>query len=420
MFANIKKVYNEFPGRFWGVTGVSFIDSVGGTLLFPFFALYITQKFNVGMTEAGLVLGTFSISSFVGGIIGGALTDRIGRKKLILFGLVASAITTISLGLIDEFYLLFPLAAIIGIFADVAGPAHQAMIADILPERQRQEGFGIMRVVRNLAWIIGPSIGGFVANIDFLWLFIIDALVSCLVALLFFVFIPETKPRSHEDEKPETVLQTFGGYAKVLRDMPFVGFIVATVLMGLVYIQMYNSLSVFLRDVHGISPQGYGFLLTTSAIIVILFQFWTTWVIKARPPFVMMALGSIFYLIGFGMYGFVSAYYLFVVAMIVVTIGEMLVAPTSSALAANFAPEAMRGRYMAVFSLVWVVPAAVGPTAAGYILDNFANPNILWFIGGGLCAVAALAFYMLHLRLGSGARFATAAQEAPAGSPASS
>src|SRR3990172_4230534 len=136
VFANIRKIYSEFPSRFWGVTGVSFIDSVGATLLFPFFALYITQKFNVGMTEAGLVLGTFSISSFVGGIIGGALTDRIGRKKLILFGLVASAITTISLGLIDEFYLLFPLAAIIGIFADVAGPAHQAMIADILPERQ--------------------------------------------------------------------------------------------------------------------------------------------------------------------------------------------------------------------------------------------------------------------------------------------
>ena len=417
MLANIRKVYNEFPGRFWAVTGVSFIDSVGATLLFPFFALYITQKFQVGMTQAGLVLGAFSIANFVGGMIGGGLTDRIGRKKLILFGLVASAITTLSLGLINEFYLLFPMAAVIGIFANVAGPAHQAMIADILPEKQRQEGFGIMRVVGNMAWIIGPSIGGFVANIDFLWLFVIDALVSCLVAVLFFLFIPETKPALKEDEKPETMLQTFGGYAKVLRDMPFVAFIVAAVLMSLVYIQMYNSLSVFLRDVHGISPQGYGLLLTTSAVIVILFQFWTTRVIKTRPPFLMMAVGSLFYIFGFGMFGFVSAYFLFVIAMVIVTIGEMVVVPTSSTLAANFAPEAMRGRYMAVFSLVWVLPAAVGPAAAGYILDNFANPNILWFIGGGLCAIAALAFYALHLRLSKGARFNPAVQEVIASTP---
>ncbi|MEX2142971.1 MAG: MFS transporter [Anaerolineales bacterium] len=419
LFSSVKKVYNEFPRRFWGVTGVSFIDSVGATLLFPFFALYITQKFSVGMTEAGLVLGTFSVASFIGGLIGGALTDRLGRKKLILFGLVASAITTLALGFVNEFTVLFPLAAIIGIFADVAAPAHQAMIADILPEQQRQEGFGIMRVVRNLAWIIGPSIGGFIANVDFLWLFIIDAIVSCVAALLFFMFIPETKPALHEGEKPETMRQTFGGYVRVLRDTPFVWFIVAMVLMTLVYSQMYNSLSVFLRDVHKLLPQGYGFLLTVSAILVILFQFWTSRKIKTRPPFALMALGSLFYVIGFGMFAFVSAYMLFMAAIAIVTIGEMITMPTSSALAANFAPEAMRGRYMAVFGLVWVVPFAVGPTAAGIILDNY-DPNLLWLIGGAICAVAALAFYALHLRLGKHARFAPAAQDTQASPTAAS
>ena len=419
VFANVRKIYNEFPSRFWGVTGVSFIDSVGATLLFPFFALYITQKFGVGMTEAGLVLGTFSISSFVGGIIGGALTDRLGRKKLILFGLVASAITTLALGLVNEFAILFPLAMVIGIFSDVAAPAHQAMIADILPEHQRQEGFGIMRVVRNMAWIIGPSVGGFIANIDFLWLFIIDAIVSCLVALLFFWFIPETKPVPKEGEKAETFAQTFGGYVKVLRDTPFGWFIIAMILMGLVYGQMYNSLSVFLRDVHDILPQGYGFLLTVSAVVVILFQFGTSRAIKSRPPFAMMALGTLFYVIGFGMFAFVSAYILFVLAIVIVTIGEMITMPTSAALAANFAPEAMRGRYMAVFGLVWVVPFAIGPTAAGIILDHY-DPNLLWLIGGGLCATAAGAFYLLHLRLGKHARFAPAPTEAEASPSAAS
>jgi MFS family permease len=412
---NLKKIYLEFPRRFWMVVGVMFIDRIGGTMLFPFFALYITSKFNVGMTEAGIVLGVFSISSLVGSLIGGALTDRFGRKRLILFGLVASAVSTLTLGSVTEFGLLFPLAIAIGILSDVAGPAHQAMIADILPADKRQEGFGILRVVGNMSWIIGPTIAGFVAAIDktFFSLFVMDAIISCFVAYLFYRLIPETKPQPKEGAKPESMGQTFRGYGQVLRDFAFMAFIAASIIMTTVYIQMYNSLSVFLRDQHGITPQGYGFLLTSSAITVILFQFWTTRVIKAKPPFLMMALGSLIYMVGFGMFGFVAAYALFVLAIVIVTIGEMIVMPVSQALAANFAPEEKRGRYMAVYGLLWQLPATIGPTAAGIILDNY-DPNLLWYIGGVLCAVAALAFYTLHLRLGAKERFAPAPVEVPA------
>ena len=161
---NLKKIAKEFPRKFWLVVGVSFIDRVGGTMLWPFFSLYITQKFEVGMTEAGLVLGLFSIAGLVGQMIGGALTDKFGRRKLIIFGLVFSALSTLTLGFINSFSALIPLAVVIGLLSDVAGPAHNAMIGDILPEHQRQEGFGIMRVVGNLAWIIGPSVGGFIAG----------------------------------------------------------------------------------------------------------------------------------------------------------------------------------------------------------------------------------------------------------------
>src|SRR5690606_33505360 len=133
--------------------------------------------------------------------------------------------------------------------------------------------------------------------------------------------------------------------------------LVAGILMGLVYQQMYNSLSVYLRDVHGVDPQGYGFLLTTSAIVVILFQFTVTRIIKRRPPFIMMALGTVFYMVGFGMFGFVAAYALFALAIVVITIGEMIIMPTSQALAAGFAPAEMRGRYMAVYSLIWMIPS---------------------------------------------------------------
>ena len=407
MFARLNKMYHEFPSLFWTVVGVSFIDRIGGTLLFPFFALYITQKFEVGMTQAGILLGMSSLFGLIGSTVGGALTDKFGRKQLILFGLVFSAISTLTFGLVTEISILYPLMAVVGLLSNVAHPAHDAMIADVLPEKQRQEGFGILRVVGNLAWIIGPTIGGFLANIDFFYLFLVDAVISCIVAVIVFRAIPETKPEPHAHEQSETFLQSLLGYRVALRDLAFMAFIVASMLMLLVYQQMYGTLSVFLRDNFDINPSGYGFLMTTSAITVVLFQFWVSRLIKHRPPFLMMAVGTAFYVVGFTLFGIVTTYILFALNIVIITIGEMIVMPMSQAIAANFAPEAMRGRYMAVFGLTWALPSTIGPGAAGYILDNY-NPNLLWYIGGVLCGLAVFAYYALHLRLGAKPEFAPA------------
>jgi MFS family permease len=417
MFQRLNQIYHEFPARFWIVVLASFIDGIGGTLLFPFFALYITQRFGVGMTQAGILLGVFSLFGLIGSVVGGALTDKFGRRKLILFGLVFSALSMLALGLANTLAALYPLAVVIGTLSNIAGPAHNAMVADILPEEKRQEGFGVLRVAGNLAWIIGPTIGGFVANKSFFALFVIDAIISCIVAVIVYRLIPETKPEPHAQAGHESILKTFAGYGLVARDFAFMAFLVASIVMLAVYQQMYNSLSVYLRDNHAISTQGYGFLLTASAIMVVFFQFWVSRVIKRRAPFLMMALGTLFYMIGFSMFGLVSAYYLFVGAIVIVTMGEMIVVPTSQALAANFAPEEMRGRYMAAFGLSWALPSTLAPAAAGYILDNF-NPNLLWYLGGILCAVSAFSYYLLHLRLGLQKRFVPTVEEAAQPVPA--
>ena len=365
MLTRLKSIYHEYTPKFWLVVGVSFIDRIGGTMLFPFFSLYITWKFDVGMTQAGIVLGIFSAFGLIGNFIGGALTDKFGRRNLIIIGLIFSALSTLALGLVNELAALYSLAVIVGLLSNIAGPAHQAMIADILPEEQRTEGFGVLRVVANLSWIIGPSIGGFVANRSYFALFVTDAVISSVVAILFYFLISETKPEASEETGSESMLQTFRGYFIVLRNMAYMAFITAAILMGLVYQQMYNSLSVYLRDNHSIAPQGYGFLMSTSAITVILLQFWTTRKIKLRAPFTMMALGAFFYAIGFTMFGldplkaldtsFVlysweislsGTFIWFMSAVVIITIGEMIIMPVSQALAANFAPEDMRGRYI--------------------------------------------------------------------------
>lgn len=401
----LKEIYHEFPQQFWIVVAVSFIDRVGGTLLFPFFALYITQKFNVGMTTAGIVLGLFSVFGLLGGFIGGALTDRFGRRNIILFGLVFSAVSTLAFGSVNTLEGLYPLAVLIGTLSNISGPAHSAMIADILPESKRQEGFGILRVVGNLAWLIGPTIGGYFASRSFFTLFVTDAIISSVVAVLFFIFLKESQSKQvHEHEATESFFKTILGYTDVLKDKAFSAFILASIIMGFVYLQMYNSLSVYLRDVHQIGPQGYGLLMSTSAITVILFQFSTSRLIKGKPPFLLLVFGSLFYALGFALFGFVSLLWMFAINIIIITIGEMINMPTMQVLTTEFAPEVLRGRYMAVFDLTWAIPAAIGPGLAGVILDNY-DPNLLWYAGGILCVISAMAFMVLHIKLGKLERF---------------
>ena len=93
-----KSIYQEYPKQFWVIVGSNFIDRIGGALIFPFFALYITRKFNVGMTEVGLLFALFSVTDMLGNMVGGAMTDYLGRKTMIILGLVVSALTSLGMG----------------------------------------------------------------------------------------------------------------------------------------------------------------------------------------------------------------------------------------------------------------------------------------------------------------------------------
>jgi len=391
----MKDVYHEYPRVFWLLIMITFIDRLGGALIFPFFALYLTSKFGIGMTEVGVLFAAFSLSSFAGSAIGGALTDRLGRKGIIIFGLVASSMSTLAMGLVGTYQAFFVLALFIGILTDVAGPAHQAMIADILPEEKRADGYGILRIAFNLSVTIGPAIGGLLAARSYLSLFITDAVISLLTAALIAMFIPETKPAAHPDEPQLTVASSFAGYGKVLRDTAFMLFLGAVLLQVFTYMNMNTTLGVFLRNEHGTSEWYYGMLLSLNAAMVVVMQFPITRRIKDYPPMLMMAFGTLLYAIGFAMYGFASIYLMFVVAMVIITIGEMIVSPVAQALVASFAPDDMRGRYMAVSGFSWGIPFAVGPYLSGLIIDG-PNPNYLWYIAGFIGLLSTLGFLSLH------------------------
>jgi MFS family permease len=399
MFNRFRKTYNMFSKDFWLLMTASFIDMLGRSLVFPFFSLFLTRKFDVGMTEVGAMFLVWALTSgLIGNIVGGALADKFGRKTNIIFGLVASALSALMMIVIDDLKLFYIVIGVIGIFEDIAGPARQAMVADLVPEDLRTDAYGMLRIVFNLAAAIGPAIGGFMATRSFAILFIADVIISVGVALFVFFLLPETKPELAVDEQDtQTVLRTFKGYGVVLKDKVYMTFILFSALSTLMYFNMNSSMSVYLVNHRGISPAQFGYILTLNAGMVVVLQLLFTRMTAKLRPMVAIMIGNILYVVGFTMYGIFNTYLMFVVAMIIITIGEMIYAPKEQMVFANIAPDHMRGRYMAIGNFSWILPISIGPLGAGLIMDHL-DPRFVWFAAGISGLLSVIGFLFLHLR----------------------
>lgn len=402
MFTRFTKIYRKFSKNFWLFMLASFIDMIGGSLIFPFFSLYMTQKFNVGMTEVGTMFLVWALTSgVIGNTVGGALADKFGRKTNIIFGLVASAVSALLMVVIKDLVLFYVAIAIVGIFQDISGPARQAMIADLVPEELRDDAYGMFRIVFNLSVTIGPAIGGYMATRSFVSLFYADVLISLIAAAFVFFLLPETKPviAFSEHHREESLKDTFKGYGQILKDKLFIGFMLVSMLSVLMYFNMNSSLSVFLVNHRGVTPEQFGYILSLNAGMVVLMQLFFTRITAKWKPMLAIALGNLLYVIGFTMYGFVNTYFMFLLAMVIITIGEMIYAPKEQTLVANFAPEHMRGRYMAIRGFSWIIPTAIGPLGAGLIMDNL-DPRVLWYVAGFIGMLSTLGFIWLHFKAG--------------------
>jgi MFS family permease len=221
---------------------------------------------------------------------------------------------------------------------------------------------------------------------------------STIAAVIVLRAVPESRPAAVSGEHATGgIVASFKGYGTVMRDLAFLAFIIPSVLSGIAYQQSYSPLTVYLQDVHALSAKTIGTLFSLDALFVVLLQFpfirWT----ERRAPFLMMALGMAVTGIGLTLYGAVSGYPLFVVARLSIATGEMIWMPTGQALATRFAPEHMRGRYMAYFGLTFGIATAVSPMLGGLIMDHF-DARWLWYVSGVISAVSVLGFAALHRR----------------------
>jgi len=396
--ARIQNIVQEYPTPFWVLMTGTFIDRLGTNLIMPFLAIYVVQRFDAKITQVGLIFTFFALSSGIGNLLAGALADRFGRRFTLILSLVCAATARIALGLAPNFTMLYLAAAFAGLFGAIGWPAQLAMTADLLGPQKRANGFGIQRVVINSTFALGPLVGGFFGpKIGYLPLFILDALTSYFVALFVFSKLPETRPNREMGAASETLAQTLTGYRRAFQDGTFLAFILISILTWTAFVQMSTTLSVYIIEFQHMSESFFGSLVMLNALMVVLLQFPITRWSSQQPLLLVMMGGAALYLLGFGSYGLSPSASLFVFAMILITLGEMLVIPTGQALTALLAPLDMRARYVAMERFTLIIAQSLGPLAAGAIMDRF-DPRWVWYGCSLMCAISILGYYALYLR----------------------
>jgi MFS family permease len=382
----------DFPRQFWILFGGTLVNSIGSGMVFPFLTLYLHQRLNISMTYVGVLLLIWSSSSLVGQIVGGALTDQFGRKKLMVFSLGANALVLIGFGLADSFLFGAIVAGLGGFVGALFQPARDAMIADLVQADKRPQAYGLIRVVANLGIAIGPAIGGFLAAQSYLITFLANATTAFLFCLITLFFMRETKPKNvsirRADESPA------GNFLTLLRDTRFMVFCGAISLCTILAGQMMAVLPVYMKDQFGLGETFYGWVMTTNAGMVVLLQLPITRLTQRIPRLWLTATGAMLYALGVFSVGFSSAFPHFVAAMIVYTFGEMLLVPTSTAVTADLAPADMRGRYMGMLGLTWSIGFGIGPIVGGLIGDQL-GANAIWSITATTGLFAAIIFLTL-------------------------
>lgn len=368
-------------------------------MVFPLFTLYFTQKFGISVAQAGLLIVLFTVGGLIGGPLGGWLADRFGRKGVMMFSLAAEAVFSMGMALAPSLPLLILAIIGFGLTVPMFWPASSAAIADLVKPERRAGAYGLIRVAANLGVAFGPLVAGALLALQqqpdgtapadaYLPLFVIDALTSLIFAFIIWRRLRETKPQVAL--QPAAAQAAGGaGYGRVFRDSPFMIFVVLSGLVGVVYSQMNTTFGVYLTRTYGYPASAYTAMLSTNAALVVLFQFPLARWVDQQDRSRMLALGAALYAIGFGLIGFAPTLFWFWVAVVILTIGEMVIVPAAQTVTADLAPIDMRGRYQAVFGLTNNFFYGLGPVIGGYLFDT-GRSQLIWL--GSLVLGLAVAF----------------------------
>jgi MFS family permease len=369
---------------------------MGRNIAFPYLAMFLTGKTQNGGLEfdpslVGLMLMIGGLSSTFALPVTGSMCDRFGRKRMMMASLIPQTLLTFGFAYAHQYTEFLLLYAAMGIVMALFDPAYGAMIADLVQPERREQVYGLNYMIGNVGFMAGPLVGGIIASISgYSVLYLYAAIFASAALGGFALLIRESKP-----EKVAKV--SLSDFASIFKNRIFIVFCFVGALTNVVYSQLYSLLSVYTGHV-GFQPYVFGILSSIAGGLVVTLQIPLRFGTMRIGPTKSFIIAQTLFAAGFAYFMVAANFSQFLVAIIVLTLGEIIFFPATSAFAANLAPPDMRGRYMALMGLFFGIGGSTGSLATFSIYGALASKNLIWGILG-IFGFAILPGYLLLLRM---------------------
>jgi MFS transporter, DHA1 family, multidrug resistance protein len=355
-------------------------------IIIPIIPAYL-KEIGQGGTAAGLIIAIFAFAQFLVSPIGGKWTDKYGRRPLINIGLLTLAISMFIFYFADSIILLYISRAIGGIGCAFLIPAIYAYVADITTMDQRAKGNSFISAAMSLGIVIGPGIGGFLADFGLK----VPLLVSAIVGLLAFVVSFFTLKES-QLEKPELIDEQNQSMMKDIIlsvNKPFFIPLVITLIMSFGLMAYETVLGLYVDDQFGATPQEIAFMVTSTGLVGVIMQlFVVDRIVKSMGELKVLKLFLIVSAVGFFLSIVAGSYAMFFAISLLIFLATSILRPVLTTLISKLAGKE-QGFAMGMNNAYMSIGNILGPLLAGALYDI----QILYpFIAGLVILVLTIIF----------------------------
>lgn len=351
----------------WAVAASQFV-SRAGTLPQSFLVLYLTQDRGLSVATAGVVVAAIGVGTTGSLLLGGWMSDRVGRRHTMLLGHVGTTVAVVALGSADTTPAILTAAAGVGLMAELSRPAGSAAIADLPEARDRTRAFGWLFWVMGVAFTLASVTAGVLAEHGYGVLFWINASAAVTAALIVWWRVHETRP-------PQGRGSRRGLLPVLLRDRLMMAMVGIYVVYFAMFLQLFSTLPLMMAA-DGHSPRTFGWMLALNGAAVVVLQPLAVRALVDRDRSAVLATSMLVVGLGGGLGALVGSIGGYAGSVLIWTLGEVGIAVMFGATFAELAPADLRGGYMGVAAATWSVGGALGPLVCAGLLEHAGRPAL--------------------------------------------